>query len=298
MKIRAHVARACFGMHFFEKRWIMIGLFNFNGFSGVAKRLSAVCAAFALVSSAASALTTDEAKALLKKAEDSTAFYETDFTASYEVVQERPGDGRSKTNATIYRRDKTSNWTILILSPAKDKGKGYLQTDNTIWFYDPADRRFTFSSSKDKFQGTNANTSDFAPMFFTRDYKIESFSDVKLGAYDCVVYSLRATSKDVDYPVLKVWVSKNDGLMRKKEDYSLSGQKLRTTAIPAYQPVSYGSETHQIPVSMVIQDNLKGKKMNGKMSYERTLISISNAVLKKQDDAVYTKPYLELMSGR
>ena len=34
------------------------------------------------------------------------------------------------------------------------------------------------------------------------------------------------------------------------------------------------------------------------MAYEKTLISITNAVLEKQDDAVYTKPYLELMSGR
>ena len=49
---------------------------------------------------------------------------------------------------------------------------------------------------------------------------------------------------------------------------------------------------------MVIQDNLKGKKINGKVEYEKTLIGISNVVLAKQDDAVYTKPYLELMSGR
>ena len=38
------------------------------------------------------------------------------------------------------------------------------------------------------------------------------------------------------------------------------------------------------------------KKINGKMEYEKTLISISNVSLEKQDDAVYTKPYLELMS--
>ena len=49
---------------------------------------------------------------------------------------------------------------------------------------------------------------------------------------------------------------------------------------------------------MVIQDELKGKKINGKMSYEKTTISISNATLEKQDNAVYTKPYLELMSGK
>ena len=254
--------------------------------------------ALASLSFSAHALSQGEAKSLLKKAEDSTAFYETDFTASYEVVQEKPGEGRSKTNATIYRRDKSSKWTILITAPAKDKGKGYLQTDDSIWFYDPADKRFTFTSSKDKFQGTNANTSDFAPQKYSTNYDIESISEVKLGAYDCVLFTLKANTKNVDYPQIKLWVSKDDGLTRKKEDYSLSGQRLRTTAIPSYQKVEEKGKSYQIPVNMVIQDNLKGKKINGKMNYEKTIISISNATLAKQDDAVYTKPYLELMSSK
>ncbi|MCR4823293.1 MAG: outer membrane lipoprotein-sorting protein [Treponema sp.] len=252
---------------------------------------------FGAVSFSASAISKNVAEKLLQQAEDSTAFYGTDFTASYEVVQERPGEGRSKTNATIYRRDNSSKWTILITGPMKDKGKGYLQTDNSIWFYDPADHRFTFSSSKDKFQGTNANTSDFAPQHYVRDYSIEKTEEVKLGAFQCVLYTLKAKTSDVDYPQIKLWVTKDDGLTRKKEDYSLSGQKLRTTAIPSYQKVSGNGRDYQIPVNMVIQDNLKGKKINGKMNYEKTIISISNASLDKQDDAVYTKPYLELMSG-
>lgn len=243
-------------------------------------------------------ISNEQAKGLLKKAEDSTAFYQTDFTASYEVVQDKPGEGRSKTNAIIYRRDRESKWTILIQAPLKDKGKGYLQFDKNIWFYDPADRRFTFSSSKDKFQGTNANTSDFAPQNFVKNYDIESFKEEKLGKIECVLFELKANTKDVDYPKLKVWVSVKDGLMRMKEDYSLSGQKLRTTAIPSYQSVPYGDTKIQIPVSMVIIDNLKGKKIDKKMEYEKTLISISNAILQKQDDVVYTKHYLELKSDK
>ena len=253
---------------------------------------------FAAVYSASFAISSDEASKLLAKAEASTAFYGTDFTANYEVVQSKPGEGRSKTNAKIYRRDSASQWTILITAPLKDKGKGYLQTDSNIWFYDPADRRFTFSSTKDRFQGTNANTSDFAPQNYVKDYKIDSFEEVKLGTFDCVLFTLKASSKNVDYPQIKLWVTKDDGLTRKKEDYSLSGQKLRTTAIPSYQKVTAGDKNYHIPVSMIIQDNLKGKKINGKMDYEKTVISISNATLEKQDDAVYTKPYLELMSGK
>jgi len=264
----------------------------------IVKKIALTCFSIFAFSNLTFAISEVDAKILLQKAEDSTAFYKTDFTASYEVIQDRPGEGRSKTNAVIYRRDSESKWTILIQAPLKDKGKGYLQSDNSIWFFDPSDRRFTFTSSKDKFQGTNANTSDFAPQKFVYDYKIEKFEEVKLGKFQCVLFTLKSVSKNVDYPMLKVWVSENDGLMRKKEDYSLSGQILRTTAVPSYQVVEEKNKKYQLPVNMVIQDNLKGKKINGKMEYEKTLISISNASLKKVDDVVYTKPYLELMSDK
>ena len=107
-----------------------------------------------------------ECETLLKKAEDNTAFYETDFKGSYTVVQNKPGEGQKVTEAVMYRRDKTGTWTILVTGPSSEKGKGYLQFDNNIWFFDPADRRFAFTNSKDKFQNTNANNSDFAPQHY------------------------------------------------------------------------------------------------------------------------------------
>ena len=248
-----------------------------------------------------SAIEETEAKKLLKSAEDNTAFYETDFSGVYSVVQKKPGEGDNINNAIMYRRDSQAKWTILITGPAKERGKGYLQYDGNIWFYDPADRRFTFTSSRDKFQNTNANNSDFAPQHYERDYNIKNTSEVKLGRYQCVLFELSAKDGvEVDYPTLKLWVTKDDGLMRKKEDFSLSGQKLRTTAVPRYQSIkgADGKRTYHIPVDMVIQDNLRGKKINGKMQYEQTVISISNVKFDKVDNSVYTKPYLEMMSIR
>lgn len=239
-----------------------------------------------------------EYEALLKKAEDNTAFYETDFKGSYTVVQNKPGEGQNVTEAIMYRRDKTGAWTILVTGPAKEKGKGYLQFDSNIWFYDPADKRFTFTSAKDKFQNTNANNSDFAPQHYARDYSIESAEEVTLGKMNCVLFTLKAKVDSVDYPMLKLWITRNDGLVRKKEDYSLSGQKLRTTAIPSYQLVKAGGKSYSIPVSMLIQDNLKGKKISGKVQYEQTQITIRNVEFAKVSDTVYTKPYLEMMSAK
>lgn len=235
---------------------------------------------------------------LLQRAEDNTAFYGTDFSGTYAVVQEKPGEGTNATDAIMYRRDAENKWTILITGPAADRGKGYLQYDSNIWFFDPADRRFTFTSARDKFQNTNANNSDFAPQHYARDYSITAATETKLGNFTCILFDLQAKVENVDYPQLKLWVSKDDGLVRKKEDYSLSGKKLRTTLIPSYQLVKAGSASHRIPVNMIIMDNLRGKKIGNKVEYERTLISISNVTFEKVDDSVYTKPYLEMMSVR
>lgn len=244
------------------------------------------------------AISDSEAQDLLQKAEENTSFYETDFKGNYTVVQNKPGEGQNLTEAVMYRRDRASSWTILITGPAKEKGKGYLQFDNNIWFFDPADRRFTFTSAKDKFQNTNANNSDFAPQHYARDYAIESTQEVTLGKMQCVLFTLKAKVNSVDYPMLKLWVTKDDGLVRKKEDYSLSGQKLRTTAIPSYQTIKAIEKSYFIPVSMLIQDNLRGKKISGKMQYEQTQITIRNVVFEKVSDSVYTKPYLEMMSAK
>ncbi|SFI49825.1 Outer membrane lipoprotein-sorting protein [Treponema bryantii] len=254
-----------------------------------------ICVLFAVPAWTQSA---DNYADLLKKAEDNTAFYETDFKGSYTVVQNKPGEGQNVTEAIMYRRDKNGSWTILVTGPAKEKGKGYLQFDNNIWFFDPADKRFTFTSAKDKFQNTNANNSDFAPQHYSRDYSIESAEEVTLGKMSCVLFTLKAKTDSVDYPMLKLWVTKDDGLVRKKEDYSLSGQKLRTTAIPSYQLVKAVEKNYSIPVSMLIQDNLKGKKISGKVQYEQTQITIRNVEFAKVPDTVYTKPYLEMMSAK
>ena len=117
-----------------------------------------------------------------------------------------------------------------------------------------------------------------------------------LGKLNCVLFNLKAKGDDVDYPFLKLWVTRDDGLVRKKEDYSKSGQLLRTSLIPSYQIVEGNGRKNMLPVKMLIVDNLRGKKIDGKMQYERTQISISNAVFKNEENIVYSKPFLEMMS--
>lgn len=234
-------------------------------------------------------VTASQAKELLAKADANTSFAGTDYKADYVVVTDKPGSGKSATNATMYRRDSNSMFTILITGPEADRGKGYVQFDNSIWFFDPRDKQFTYTSAKSKFQNSCINNSDLVPFTFSKDYSIKSYKEVNLGKFPCVLYELSATSKGVDYPTIKLWISKEDGLIRKKEDYSLSGQLLRTTAIPSYQKVSGRS----IPGGMLVVDNLRGTKIDGKMQYEKTQISISNVTFQKQPNTVYSKQFLQ-----
>ena len=256
--------------------------------------ISVLIAAMGVTGAFAQSLSASEAAALLKKTDATTAFSGTDFTANYALVQEKPGQGKSENTAIMYRRDDASSYTILITGPASDRGKGYVQFDQNIWFYDPADKQFVFSSSKEKLQGTNATTADFTPQHYSENYRIKSATKEKLGSLKCVVFDLAAKVDDVNYPAVKLWVTEDDGLIRKKEDYSLSGQLLRTTAIPSYQVYT----GHSVPKQMLIIDNLRGKKINNKMQYEQTQITISNVSFAKQSNTVYTKKYVEMMSSK
>ncbi len=53
---------------------------------------------------------------------------------------------------------------------------------------------------------------------------------------------------------MKIWISE-DNLVRKTEDYSLSGQLLRTTAVPKYNLV----DRKYVPERILIFDALSGK---------------------------------------
>ena len=64
----------------------------------------------------------------------------------------------------------------------------------------------------------------------------------------------------------------------------------------ANQIIKSEKRDYSVPVSMLIQDNLRGKKIGDKIQYEKTQITIKNVKFEKVSDVVYTKPYLEMMS--
>jgi hypothetical protein len=228
---------------------------------------------------------------LLTKLDSLVSYTDTDFSAEYTITQDKPGQGISTTVAGIFRRDAVDAYVIVIMQPLISRGQGYLKQGSTLWFYDPQSGRFNTSSNADRFQNTNARNSDFTRSTLSQDYRVTGGEDVTLGRFKCRLLSLKAVTNEVTYPVMKIWISE-DGLLRKSEDYSLSGQLLRTSAIPDYYQIG----ERFIPKQILFVDALRGAVINGKFVNERTQITIDKPSLKKVADSTFSKTFLETVN--
>jgi hypothetical protein len=157
-----------------------------------------------------------------------------------------------------------------------------------LWFYDPQSRLFKSTSSRERFQNTNASNSDFTRSTLATDYRVDSGRDVKLGNYHCRLLTLSAANTEVQYPKMQVWIDES-GLARKTEDFSLSGQRLRTTVFPEYYKIG----KRYVPKKILIVDDLRGAVVAGKMQNEKTLITVAKPSFKAVDNAMFSKAFLE-----
>ncbi|MCL2185718.1 MAG: outer membrane lipoprotein-sorting protein [Treponema sp.] len=225
---------------------------------------------------------------LLAKVDSLVSYMDTDFQAEYIIVQDKPGSQRSTTVAGVFRRDSKEQYVIVIMEPAISRGQGYLRERNTLWFYDPDSRRFNSTSASSRFQNTNARNSDFTRSTLAQDYRVTAGEDVQLGRFKCRLLTLQAVTTEVTYSRMKIWVSE-DNLLRKAEDYSLSGQLLRTTVIPDY----YSIGNRFVPKQILFVDELLGSAVNGTFVNERTQVIINKPSFSRIADSVFSQTFLE-----
>jgi outer membrane lipoprotein-sorting protein len=228
---------------------------------------------------------------LLAKVDSLVSYLDTDFQAEYVIIQDKPGQSRTTTVAGIFRRDAREQYVIVIMEPLISRGQGYLKEGNTLWFYDPESRRFNTTSSSSRFQNTNARNSDFTRSTLAQDYRVVSGENVQLGRFNCRLLTLEAVTTEVTYPRMKVWISE-DNLLRKTEDYSLSGQLLRTSVIPDYHNIG----GRFVPRQILFVEELQGAVINGTFVNERTQIIINRPSFSRVADSVFSKTFLETVN--
>jgi len=109
-----------------------------------------------------------------------------------------------------------------------------------------------------------------------------------LGRFRCRLLTLEAITTDVTYPRMRVWICE-EGLLRKTEDKSLSGQLLRTSAIPDYHRIG----GRFVPRQILFVDQLRGAHINGRFVNERTQITINRPSFNRVADSIFSKTFLE-----
>lgn len=204
---------------------------------------------------------------------------DTDLTARYTVVHQPAEGAADKRVAQVVRRDRSSQFLVRTLAPASSAGKSYLRNGDGLWFYDPEGKQLALTDAKARFETSDVRLSDFSGSTWNADYTILSQKPEKLGRFDCTVYDLKAQRDDVLFARSVVWVSA-EGLVRKVEDYSLSGDLVRRVLTPSWQPAG----ARWVPAKVLISDVLR---------HEETQITIDQVKVAPVDDAVFSQAYLD-----
>lgn len=245
------------------------------------KRKYVLMLALALAAAAYAFAETPDWDKVLSRIDEMSNFDNGDFSAEITVVTSKPGEENDVIVARYFRRDKAKQMVIVLLKPDVQKGQAYLAQDDDLWFYDPESRKFAFSSFKDRFSDSGAQNSDFSSSQLRLDYRAESSGDEKLGKFEVWSVVLIAKDKTVAVPKRKLWIRKDNYLVLKEEQYSLSDRLLRTIAIPNYQTVS----GRFVPAMMLELDDVKVG--------EKTQITFKDVSVARLPDSVFSKSYLE-----
>ena len=219
--------------------------------------------------------------AILRAIDRSRSFDATDFSAVFTVVSEKPDEENSVFKAQMFRRDAEDKFVMVFLEPDVQRGQGYLQVDDNLWFYDPDSRKFSHSSMRESLQDSEANNSDLNESSLADDYTVEAASEGSLGRYDVYILELSARHDEVAFPQLKLWVWRDNDLVLKAQNFSLSGRLMRSDYFPKYVRV----EDRLLPSQMLFVDELK--------EGERTQVTMANTSLARVPDSVFSKSYLE-----
>jgi outer membrane lipoprotein-sorting protein len=228
---------------------------------------------------------TPDFDAMLEELDELTTFGDGDFSAVYTIISEVPGEEREVTQARLFRRDVNDQFLILILQPEVQRGQGYLQVDENVWFYDPESRKFERTTIRENIQGSDAQNADLDRNAYSDDYDVVDSSEGKLGSFDVWILDLEATNTDVAYDKVRLWVRKDETLILKQEDYSVNGRLMRTSLYPRYERVG----EKLLPKQVLIVDELN--------EGERTQLTMSDATTRSIPDSVFSKAYLERVNN-
>ena len=145
---------------------------------------------------------------------------------------------------------------VRFVDPPRDANKLLLKNGNDLWFYDPSSKASIRLSPQQRLLGQAAN-GDVVTVDLAKDYKAEWLGEEELTDGErvrriCHHLRLAATSPDVTYHQVEMWVDTQSSRPVKALFYAESGRLLKTAYYRKFQP-RLGLER---PTEVVIIDGL------------------------------------------
>jgi outer membrane lipoprotein-sorting protein len=182
------------------------------------------------------------------------------FALTTTLVEYRDGKQTDSNTLTVYSKanENSGQFRSLIrfVAPARETNKLLLKSGNDLWFYDPSSKASIRISPQQRLLGQAAN-GDVVTVNLAKDYRAElaAEEDTQDGdrktrhSYKLV---LAATSPDVTYHRIEMWIDTANNRPVKARFYSESGRHLKTAYYRRYQS-ELGTDR---PTETVIIDGL------------------------------------------
>jgi outer membrane lipoprotein-sorting protein len=215
----------------------------------------------------------------------------TDARARVTFTQAKVDQGTKTIDSIYYRRDSDDSFLIVMAEPENEKGNGYLRVGDNFWMYRRNTRTFQHINRDEDIGGTDAKGSDFERRKLPELYEgvkdqsgKEMLIETMLGKIPVYQFEVKAKVNDVDYPKKTYWISKDNYLPLKEQDFSSSNTLMLTAYFRKYTIVQgkYVAVEH-----LYIDEFEKGNK---------TIVEISDITTDRLNDDIFTKAYLENLS--
>lgn len=253
-------------------------------------RLVTVLTLLAFATPAFADMTKDELTKLLNEIDDRQRS-SGDYKALCYVEQKEKEKADVVRELLIFRRDADDKLMMLFTRPKSEEGKGYLRLDKNLWSYDPNSGKWDRTTERERIGGTNSRRSDFDESRLVEEYDPKFDGEEKLGKYQTVRIELNAKpGVDVAYPVVKLWIDKENHNILKRQEFALSGRLMRTAYYPKWQKLYSESKKGDVwfPGEIRIFDEVE--KSNS------TLVLFRSVDLSSLDQNMFTKAWLESKS--
>jgi len=238
-----------------------------------------------------SGLSNDDVKKIIDDLDEKFA-YEGDFKAIITLTQLDEGKQEPAKIGELYRNDKDDEFLFIFKAPPADNGNGYLYKEGLLIFYDKQSGKFSQITDSEAFGGTDSRSRDLENESnkygdnFTFTYE----KDENIGDRECYVFKGVAKRKDIENPIIRMWVTKKGNLPLKQKEYSLEERLSRTADYLSFKKCKdYANKRYFLAVDKLIVTNEKKKDT-------KTTIEFTNISTEDVPDNIFSKDYLKNQS--